>query len=191
MKISNNWRLFLAIALIFIGGLSLSGGYDTYSFLIWLVLAALIFPYALLSVKNKKPVVGVEAVKRPGGFKILFVDDDKDYLWILRQIFVEKGWEVSYLLDAGGNFVEKVIDIKPDLISSDIQMPDRDGLSAIKLLKDDERTKEIPVIFLNNLSDAEHISEAFKLGAEDYIVTSDLKVEDIEARYTKFLENKK
>jgi len=59
--------------------------------------------------------------------------------------------------------------VKPDLILLDINMPDISGYDAIKKLKLDPETENIPVIFLTGKSEAEDEKFGFSLGADDYI----------------------
>ncbi len=103
--------------------------------------------------------------------KILLVDDDE----VLRDMYKTKFGQVGFLVDAlenaNGDFVEKVFNIKPDLIFLDIVMPGRFGYEAIELLKADERTKDIPVIFVSNMSLRENITKGIQLGAVDYLIT--------------------
>jgi YesN/AraC family two-component response regulator len=57
----------------------------------------------------------------------------------------------------------------PDLIISDIAMPEMDGLEFTRLMKNDERTQHIPVILLTARDTAEHHAEGIDKGADDYI----------------------
>ena len=59
---------------------------------------------------------------------------------------------------------------KPALILLDIDMPEMDGYAAIKILKAGMQTKDIPVIFLTGMSDAEDEEKGRSLGAVDYII---------------------
>ena|SRR3989344_3002731 len=118
--------------------------------------------------------------------KVLLVEDDKDYLWILRQSLAPEDLDIVYALD-GEEGLAKAEAEKPDLILIDIQMPKMDGITMAKKIR--EKKIESKIIFLTNLSDAEHISEAFGSGEEaDYIVKSDLKVDDIIKRVKTKLE---
>jgi len=109
--------------------------------------------------------------------KILIVEDDKSFLWILKQSFESEGFSVILAPDgeAGLDMAEKE---KPDLILADILMPKMDGITMGKKLKE----KNIPsqIIFLTNLKDVDHINNAVELGKEtDYIIKSDVHVDQI------------
>lgn len=107
--------------------------------------------------------------------KVLIVEDDKDFLWLLRQNFDNQGLSVTYALDGeeGLAMAEKE---KPDLIIIDILLPKMDGIDMAKKIK--EKGIKSQVIFLTNLSDSEHISKALDaVGETDYIVKADVDVD--------------
>ena len=92
--------------------------------------------------------------------KILIVDDDKDFLWILRQSFGNKGFNVNYAID-GETAVALAKKETPDLILLDIQMPGISGLEVAKRLLEAGINSQI--IFLTNLMDADNISNAMEI----------------------------
>ncbi|GHU44153.1 two-component system response regulator [Clostridia bacterium] len=101
--------------------------------------------------------------------KIIYVVDDNDTnLEVCKQILKEK-YRVLPFSSAAGMFklIEKV---RPDLILLDVQMPEMDGYEALKLLKEDSATKDIPVIFLTARIGADDEVYGFELGAVDYVV---------------------
>jgi DNA-binding response OmpR family regulator len=109
--------------------------------------------------------------------KILIVEDDKDFFWILQQSFTGKGFSLFFAHD-GEEGLKIAEDEKPDLILLDILLPKMDGISMAKKLK--ENGFKTKIIFLTNLKDAEHISEAVETMEDtDYIVKSDLHVDHI------------
>lgn len=78
---------------------------------------------------------------------------------------------------------------KPDLILLDIMMPDMDGYEVCSCLKADEKTNDIPVIFITVLSDVEDKTRGFKAGAVDYI-TKPFDEAEVRARVRIHLELK-
>ena len=117
--------------------------------------------------------------------KILIVEDDKSYLWILRQSFENEGFSVLFAED-GEEGLEAAIKEKPDLILLDILMPKMDGITMARKLK--EKGTESYIMFLTNFKDAEHVSQAVEAVNEtDYIVKSDLHVDQIIVRVKKRL----
>ncbi len=107
--------------------------------------------------------------------RILIVDDNTLIVDIYQEKLTRAGFEAFALKDAEGDFVSKVAAWKPDLILQDINLcePEEhcvDGFAACKMLRDDPRTKDIPVIFLTNRSEPENIHKAKMLGVSTYIV---------------------
>lgn len=107
--------------------------------------------------------------------KILIVEDSKNYQIILSQAFSDAGFNVSNA-ENGEEGLLSIQKEKPDLVLLDIEMPKMDGITMSKKLK--ESNIQVPVIFLTNMSDLKHISEAVETGA-DYIIKSDLSVSGI------------
>ena len=102
--------------------------------------------------------------------KILFVSG---YSFLLESYSLrlrQSNFDVYLLEDANNDFVEKVVEIMPDLIYLYIVLPRRDGFRALGLLKADDQTKNIPIIFENRKSNTEDINTGIKLGAIDYLV---------------------
>jgi len=79
--------------------------------------------------------------------KILVVDDEEDTLKILDIELRSEGYEVITARNAG-EAMEQARKFSPDLIVMDILLPDMNGAEAVKMLKVDPQTKDIPVIFL-------------------------------------------
>lgn len=65
--------------------------------------------------------------------------------------------------------LDQAFDSLPDLIISDVMMPNLDGFSMCEQLKTDERTSHIPVILLTAYSGEEKLQEGFSSGADDYV----------------------
>ena len=100
--------------------------------------------------------------------KILILDDVIINVEILQCIIEEEGYETMCALS-----VQEAIDMMteslPQLILSDISMPEMNGLEFCRLLKSNPRTRDIPVIFITVLNSSEEKEEAFKAGAVDFI----------------------
>ena len=106
--------------------------------------------------------------------KVLIVEDDKDFLWLLRQSFNDKDLLVVYALD-GQEGLEAAKKENPDLILIDILLPKMNGIEMAKKIKENGINAQI--IFLTNLNDPQHIGDAMgaAIGA-DYIVKSDVHI---------------
>jgi len=101
------------------------------------------------------------------GAKILVVDDSR-----LNQALLCRILENDYTLvlaDSGPEALKKVVDDPPDLILLDIIMPGMDGYEVLTELKNNDKTRDIPVIVITGLSRAEDEVKGLVLGAADYI----------------------
>ncbi len=103
----------------------------------------------------------------------------------------QNGFDVYSMEDANGNFIEKILKIKPDLIYLYIVLPGRSGFEALELLKGDSRTKDIPIIFENKKSSAKEIDEGIKQGAIDYLVDEYTNTEIVARTAIDYLSNAK
>lgn len=110
--------------------------------------------------------------------KILVVEDEEILLTALKEELSSGGYEVEGALD-GEEGLQKVQSFKPALILLDLLMPKMDGMEMLQKLKADSSTRDVPVVILTNLSDYEKISEALSLGAMDYLVKANYKLEDL------------
>ena len=101
--------------------------------------------------------------------KILAVDDNRDNVELLCQI-LEDDYEVA-VAHNGADCIKIANEQQLDLILLDVKMPEMDGYEVFQKLRDDESTKEIPVIFLSaRYKDIDRIIKGLELGAYDYII---------------------
>jgi CheY-like chemotaxis protein len=117
---------------------------------------------------------------------ILVVDDTEQNLSVLGNVLMETGYEVIPA-SSGKEALESISEMPPDLILLDIMMPEMDGYEVCKILKADEKTREIPIIFLTAKIETEDIVKAFNMGAVDY-VTKPFRKEELLARVKTHLE---
>ncbi len=119
---------------------------------------------------------------------ILVVDDAPDNLMLLSNLLKEK---YKIKVANSGEKALKIIssDQKPDLILLDILMPHMDGYETLRHIKENEATRDIPVIFLTALSNADDEKHGLELGASDY-VTKPISPAIMMARIKTQLENK-
>jgi len=99
--------------------------------------------------------------------KILIADDERFNLNILVDI-LKQDYKVIVAKD-GQQALERAMSNLPDLILLDIMMPGIDGYEACKGLKNNEQTKDIPVIFITAMKEEGNEIKGFDLGAVDYI----------------------
>lgn len=129
--------------------------------------------------------------------RILIVEDDPYTLDLYKESFTKAGFDVIPTGDADGYFLEMVIEQNPDIISMDIMIGkdgkpgERNGLEALKLLKGDLRTYEIPVMILSHFFEEEKVNEAKALGAVDYLNAAAYTPSNIPEHYLNYLKHKK
>ena len=99
--------------------------------------------------------------------KILIVDDEPDVIRFLSYNFINKGYEVEGA-ENGADGIEKVKSFLPDIIIADIMMPEMNGISMCKVLKNDMAYKNIPLIFLSAAQDDYSAMSAAMTG-DDYV----------------------
>lgn len=100
---------------------------------------------------------------------ILIVDDEPEInLVVLRTILESEGFNVIQAI-SGIKGREIAREKHPDLILLDIVMPEEDGYTTCKKLKEDANTANIPVIFISSMNDSSDKVKGFKYGAVDYI----------------------
>lgn len=120
---------------------------------------------------------------------ILIVDDVADNIQSLLSIF--KNDCMISTATSGKKAIERSLkEPQPDLILLDIMMPEMDGYEVCKRLKENEKTKDIPVIFVTALDESANELEGLELGAVDYI-TKPINPDLVRARVFNHLELKR
>ena len=102
------------------------------------------------------------------GKNILVVDDDENILNLERTILEQKGFEVT-TCGGGAEALEILAGRVFDLVLLDVMMPEVDGFTVCRKIKEDPRLKDIPVIFLTAKGGGEALAEGFESGAVMYI----------------------
>lgn len=110
--------------------------------------------------------------------KILIVEDDITLLRLLDVKFDQAGFTVIEAKN-GEEGYELALAKRPDIILLDIIMPVMDGMTMLYELRKDSWGRNVPIVILTNLSDANRISEALKNQVYDFLVKSDWKLEDL------------
>ncbi len=101
-------------------------------------------------------------------WKILIVDDVEANRFALRDIIQEMGCQ-PVLVEHGKQALKIVERIHPQLIISDIAMPEMDGFEFCETIKKNAELRDIPLIFISAFDNPEDITKGFNLGGEDYI----------------------
>lgn len=100
--------------------------------------------------------------------RILIVDDAPIIRLMLKDILVANGYEVVGEASDGNEGIQKYKELKPDLTTMDITMPEKDGIQALEeILAIDEEAK---IIVITAIDQREALMEAIRAGATDYII---------------------
>lgn len=112
--------------------------------------------------------------------KVLIVEDDEDFLFILQKVFASSGFTVITAKD-GESAINVATKENPDLIISDVLMPRLDGHSMAKRLKDLKNST--PILFLTNVENKDE-----NIKKTDYLIKSKLHLTEIVERAKKKLK---
>jgi DNA-binding response OmpR family regulator len=118
--------------------------------------------------------------------KLLIVEDDLILQKTLHDFLVEEGFSVSCASD-GEKGVEMAFAEKPDLILLDIVLPKKDGYEVLAAVKENEETSNIPIVLLTNLGSLADVEKALELGATNYLVKADYKLEEVTKKIKEIL----
>jgi len=113
--------------------------------------------------------------------RILLVEDDQ----ALAQVYISRlqleGFEVKHVLN-GEDALSAAVAFKPDLIVLDAMMPQISGFDVLDILRNTPETRNVRIIMLTALSQAKDKEMAEKLGADDYLVKSQVVIGDVVER---------
>jgi len=116
----------------------------------------------------------------PSSADIMIVDDTLDNIRFLSTLLQEQGYSVRKAI-SGKMALTAIRTVLPDLVLLDINMPMMNGYEVCEELKNDEKTKAVPIIFISALDDVTDKVKAFHLGCADYI-TKPFQIEEVLAR---------
>jgi DNA-binding response OmpR family regulator len=100
--------------------------------------------------------------------RILVVDDEEDILELVRFNLAREGYDLVCTM-SGEEALEIARKEHPDLLVLDLMLPGIDGLEVAKILKNDVKTKDIPIIMLTAKGEEADIVTGLELGADDYV----------------------
>lgn len=110
--------------------------------------------------------------------KVLVVEDDKFLANAYKLKLTKSGYEVSVSSD-GQEALDFMAESVPDIVLLDLIMPNMDGFATLSEMNNVEKLKNVPVVVASNLGQKEDIDRAKELGAKDFIIKSNVSIEDI------------
>jgi two-component system response regulator ResD len=120
--------------------------------------------------------------------RILLVEDEIDLRVLYAEVLRDAGYIVEEAPD-GEIGLEKVLNSPWDMLLLDIMLPGKDGLRVLKDMGNGH--KRGPIIMLTNLNSEHIIQEAFKMGADGYLIKSEITPDKIITEVESFLANSK
>ncbi|RLJ71130.1 two-component system chemotaxis response regulator CheY [Hydrogenivirga caldilitoris] len=106
----------------------------------------------------------------PTSIKILVVDDMSTMRRIIKTILNQLGYTNIEEAENGKQALAKLKKEKYDFVVTDWNMPEMDGLSLVKAIRNDEELKHIPILMVTAEAKKENVMEALKAGVNNYIV---------------------
>ena len=119
-------------------------------------------PFSFEAVKNEGILLSTEDLPR-----ILIIEDNPDVVYYIQSLLVEN-YQVM-VAENGTIGIQKALEHTPDLIISDVMMPEKDGFEICQTLKQDERTSHVPIILLTAKADVESRIAGLQEGADAYL----------------------
>lgn len=128
-------------------------------------------------------------LRKNSEYKILLVDDSITTRTMEKNILTKFGYEIELAQNPVEAF-DKMSTARFDLIISDIEMPEMDGLEFLRQIKSDEMYADIPVIMLSSLYAEEKKSRAYELGAVKYLVKCEFNQDELKDIISKIFSEK-
>jgi DNA-binding response OmpR family regulator len=113
--------------------------------------------------------------------KILLVEDDETLASVYKQRLELEGFEVQHV-NNGEDALDAAVKFTPELVLLDVMMPKLNGFDVLDILRNTPSTRNIHIIMLTALSQPKDAERAKQLGADDFLVKSQVVIGDVVAR---------
>ncbi len=121
--------------------------------------------------------------------KILIIEDDSFLSEMYSTKLIQEGFETEIAIN-GKQGMDKIKNIKPDLILLDIVLPKMDGFEILESVKKDSKLKNIPIVLLTNLGQKNEIEKGLLLGADEYIIKAHFTPTAVVTKIKEILKSK-
>lgn len=143
-----------------------------------------------ISIQKTEPItLGQEPDPQLKGMKVLIVDDSSTNITILKNTLNKQGFQLTEA-PSGEIALKMLFGSLPDLILLDVTMSGIDGYETCRRIKNQEETKNIPVIFISSMNETENIIRGFDAGGSDYI-SKPFRAEEVVSRVKSQLQLRK
>ena len=122
--------------------------------------------------------------------KVAIIDDDLLLLDMYSGAFSRASYEVIKAQE-GKEGYKKILENHPDIVFTDIVMPDHDGFYLIEKVRKHEELSKMPLIALSNLDSKDDVEEAMRLGADGYVIKSSITPSKLIEKTAEILNNLK
>lgn len=151
---------------------------------------------AIVKTAEKKPdetgsapvTVAEKAAGEPHAANILIIEDDNIMLLAIRSILAKSGYNLITAKD-GKEAFEKLDTEEYDVVVTDLMMPYANGLEVVAKIRNDMSKRHVSIIVCSSVGNEETITEAFRLGADDYL-KKPIKAEELLQRVRKLLDRR-
>ena len=118
--------------------------------------------------------------------KILVVDDDKILRAVLQHTLEQEGYQVT-IVNSGNDAIKSFDRDPPDIVISDVSMPEMDGFEFCRLLRSRPSGQLVPFVFLSARDDLEDRIQGHSIGADDYL-TKPFEIKELLAKIEALIE---
>jgi len=119
--------------------------------------------------------------------KILLIEEDQFLYKILTVKLKRAGFDVFLAID-GEEGIKKAKETKPDFILLDLILPKINGFAVLSEIKKTPVLKKVPVVILSNLGQESDVEKGLRMGAEDYLIKTNLSLSEIVEKVKKHLK---
>lgn len=119
---------------------------------------------------------------------LLVIDDDNLVRKSLADALEQQGFQVIQAAD-GEAGLEQALSAKPDMVITDVKMPQLDGLDMMDRLRQDEWGSSVPVVFLTSDESTDTVNQALSAGVISYLPKSSLSPDEIAEQINQFFQS--